>query len=798
MKIGKIATYLSASVAAIAIIAPASASAQQQEAGAPLAQNARSVIDEIVVTARREEESLQEVPIAVTALSGSFLDEQNIVDASSLSQFVPSLSILAQPVSPTAASIFIRGIGSQLPNANAEHGVGVYIDGVYLARAAGVLFDQVDLERIEVLRGPQGTLFGRNTIGGAVQLVTRKPSNEMGAEVKAGFGRYNDAMIRARFDTGYLGNSNIKMSVAGMHRQRDGYVDNLLQPNSRDPGSVNADAVMVKVQGDFGRLTANYDFDYSERRSSPPYFQMIDATPLVREYFGRSAGLGGDPFIVSPTRLGTGYENGFVDSGGVTHDSATAKISGHALTLRFDASDDLTLNSITAYREFTQDTFFSLDGQGNLLGRVIDFTSPTFTSVKPVAFLNGKHPDQDQWQFSQELQALGSVGNVSYIVGAYYFKEKATENVSQAITLPIPVANLTFYGFGQPIVDAIVAANPGLGIVGLNVTPRKYSRPGSESIALYGQVNWQVTDQFALTGGLRYTHDKKTITQTLNPTPANMGEETYNNVSWLLSANYEVTDDVMVYARVSTGYRSGGFVIGTGVVDPPYAPETVTAYEIGLKSDFFDRRLRLNLAAYYTDYKDLQISQFRAGTGGVISDVVNAASVVMKGIEAEIVAVPAEGLTFDGSLGYIDDNFKQFDYRDPTTNQIINIASEVRLPHAPNFNAHVGGQYEMPLGTMMLKLRGDYSYRSTVYFHSIDRTAPFNQAIRSRPDHNVRARLSLSDIDVAGGRMEIGLWGNNLTNDVNIDFAIDYASLGAGAASFKQPRTYGIDAKLTF
>ncbi|OCC23491.1 TonB-dependent receptor [Croceicoccus estronivorus] len=786
----------SVSLAAMAMYLPQSAFAQ--ESTAQSTEKSGSGLGEIIVTARRTAESMQSVPVAVTALSGSFLDSQNIVDVTSVPQFTPNLSIMAQPGSPTAASVFIRGIGNQLPSAAAEQGVGIYIDGVYVARAAGALFDLVDLERIEVLRGPQGTLFGRNTVGGAVQLVSRKPQNEMGVQVKAGYGRYNDWSVKARVDTGYIGGSNIKASIAGMHRQRDGYVDNLLQPDSRDPGSLNGDALMINVQGDFGDLTANYAFDYNDRRSNSGYFQMIAATPLNQAYFSQSEALGGDPFIISPTRLGTGYENGFVDTSGNLRYRSKARIFGHSLTLEYRASDAFTLKSISAYREFKQDTILGLDGQGNLLGKVIDFSSPTLVSVQPVALYNGNNADQDQWQFSQEFQALGDMGDISYVAGVYYFKEKAGENLFQLITLPIPVPYLTLYGYDQKTADTIAAQNPGLDTVGLNLTPRRPFQARAESMAAFGQVTWRATDRLELTGGLRYTHDKKSLVQGVTPTSASSGKVSYNNVSWMASANYNLDDDVMVYLRASSGYRSGGFVAGSGALAPSFRPEKVKAFEVGLKSEFFDHRLRINLAAFYTDYKDLQISQFAPSTGGVTTIVVNAASATLKGIEAEVTAIPVDGLTFDGSLGYTHDNFKNYDYRDPATDEIINIADEVRLPQAPKFNAHVGAQYEMPVGSMTLTTRADYSYRSTVYFHNLDRAAPFNRNIRSRPDHNLRARISLSDIEIGSGRLEVGVWGNNLTNDKNIDFGIDFGSLGWAAASFKQPRTYGVDAKVTF
>lgn len=792
MKTNKIAWGASISLAAVAASLPGTAWAQNDQQS----EQASSGLGEIVVTARRTEESLQSVPIAVSALSGDFLDDQNIVDAAAVSKFTPNVVIHLQPSSLSAASVYIRGIGNNNPAPSFDQAVGMYMDGVYIARAAGALFDLVDLERVEVLRGPQGTLFGRNTVGGAVQLVTRKPTDEMHAEAKAGYGRYNDWYVKARLDTGYIGGSNIKASITGLHRERDGWTDNLNEPDSNDPGALKGDALMIGLEGDFGALTANYTFDYSKRKGQPAFFQLTNASATNTAYFGNSAALGGDPLLVSPDRLKQVYGNGYIDPYGNPINGSVAESKGHVLTLAYEASDAITLKSISAYREFTQSNSLELDGQGNQLGVVVDFTSPTLTSIQPVSMFNGTNVKQDQWQFSQELQLLGSSGNVSYVLGGYYFKEKAAENLSQLITIPLPPAYLTGFGLDQDTVDTLIAANPGLDLVGFNLMPPRWARTKSESTALFGQLSWKVTDQIELTGGLRYTHDKKGLIQ---GTAANArGTVSSNNLSWLVSASYHVNDDVMVYARATSGYRSGGFSAGTGAVTPPFKPEKATAYELGFKGDLLDNRLRLNIAAWYTDYSDMQIPQFNPSTGGVGTIVVNAGKATLKGIEVELMAVPLDGLTLDGSFGYTDPSYKEYDYFDPVTQTTINVADEVRFPQSPKYSLHLGGQYEAPIGDMTLTTRLDYSLRGTVFYYPLDRTAPYNYDVRSRPDKDLSGRIALSDIQVGGGSLEIGIWGRNLTNQENIDFPIDFGSLGFAGATFKQPRTYGVDAKISF
>lgn len=771
--------FSSATALALALALPTPVHAQQSLDGSgPDAQKLASVrgLDEIVVTARRSEERLQDVPVSVTAMSGAFLERQSVVDASSLTRLAPNLTIAAQPSSMSAAAVFIRGIGNTEPSAVSEQGVGIYLDGVYLARAAGVLFELNDMERVEVLRGPQGTLFGRNTIGGAVQFVSRKPADDFGVSLKTGYARFNEWYLRTRVDSGYLGETPLKFSISASHRQADGYTDNLLTPSSKDPGAVNADTVAFALQGDFNALTVNYNFDYDDRRGTPAFFQMTNATPDVIAYYSQSPLFGGAPFLISPTRLDEVYQEGFVDRKGNYRYASRSKNWGHSLTLNYDATSRLTLKSITGYRNFRQDTITALGGNGGLRGVVLD--PVTFQpSIAPVNPFIGNNAPQRQWQFSQELQALGSSGDISYLAGVYYFYEKASEHNRQALIFVLP-------GGGA----------------GLNLTPVQAFGGTAESMAAFGQVSWtpaSLEERLELTGGLRYTSDKKTAVLRGDVQPSLSGRVNADNVSWLASASYKLTDDVMAFTRASTGYRSGGINPRASVINM-FEPEKAMAYEAGLKSEFFDRRLQVNVSAYLTKYDDLQVQQFAAGTGGATTLIVNAGKVQLKGFEAEIVATPVTGLIFDASVGYVDTKYKKFNFLDPATNQTIDVADQAKPIYSPKWSLRLGAEYSRDLSVGTARLRVDYSYRSTMFYHPLDITAPFNEQIRTRPDHNLKARLSLEEIKVGNSTMEVGIWGDNLTNDENINYSIDFGSLGFAGSTFKKPRTYGIDAKIKF
>jgi iron complex outermembrane receptor protein len=733
-------------------------------------------LETITVTARRQSEALQTTPVAVTAFSAKLLDRINVQQVTTIANLTPNLQILPQSTGATAATVSIRGIGQQEPAVTAEAGVGIYLDGVYIARTAGSVFDLVDLARIEVLRGPQGTLFGRNTTGGAIQLVSRTPDDHFGMEEKAGIGSFNEWYSRTRIDTGLLGGL-VKATFGYLHRQRDGYVNNRLAPGRKDPGALRSDTITAAIAADpSDALTLRYNFDHSRRSAVAEFFQLVAASPDTLAYFSRSPSYGGAVFTVDPRYRGkqVDYDGSF---------GAVARSWGHALTAEWRVAPTVTIKSISAYRHFDQDSVQSLSGNGRLRGLVYDATSPTGTSVQDVVPFNGFNHVK-QHQVSQELQILGSSRQLSYVVGAFYFRESGSEALQQQLTL----------------------VDPG-GLIGTNLPPFQGFRGSSTSKALFGQVSYRpdaFDNKLEVTGGLRQTWDRKKITLDSSifgfPTATGTGTRHYSNLSWAGTINYRFTPDVMAYAKASSGYKSGGFSPRASVV-APFDPEKALAYEVGLKTELLDRRLRLNLAAFRTNYDDLQIQQFIAGSGGASSQIVNAGKVVFQGVEAEVATVPVRGLTLTGNLGYTHPNYKRFGYLDPATNQVIDVADEARMPHAAKLNWHLGAEYTTRAGTLgQLSLRADYSWRGRIYFFALDRLAPFNREISSPHMKDLSARLTLSDIALGSGRarFETSLWGANLTNVRNRGFGVDFGSLGFAGVTYLPPRSVGADFKLSY
>lgn len=392
---------------------------------------------------------------------------------------------------------------------------------------------------------------------------------------------------------------------------------------------------------------------------------------------------------------------------------------------------------------------------------------------------------RQQRQWSQEINLIGKLGDrIEYVLGGFYFQKKAREVDNTALTIVLPS-------------DVPIDLAPGLSVpaFGVNVETLLKYRHRSTSKALFGQVTYQATDQFSIAGRLRYTWDKKELDQTdpvLRSPTARFGQMT-----WMATARYEWTDDLSTYARAATGYKSGGFNARTG--GPAFDPEKVLSYEVGLKSEFFDRRVRLNLAAFHMRYKDLQVSQFEAGTTGANSVTVNAGKATYTGVEAELAARLTDSLMLSRNIGYVDRKFKRYLFRDLVNDTIVDIAHRARFGYSAATTANAGLDYTFPkFSSGSLSARIDYTYRSRIYFHPVDAIAPFNRAISDGPLSTFDGRLTLSNLKAGNADLSIALWGKNLINKNYLLSGIDFGALGFAAISYAEPRSWGIDLRARF
>ncbi|MDK2760779.1 MAG: TonB-dependent receptor [Sphingopyxis sp.] len=652
---------LCASALAAGLVAAAAPAQAMQADGAESAPTAAPdpAYDEIIVTARKREENLQNTPIAITAIGGAQLEARGAVDLTTMQNIAPNLTL--KTGGGTSGATFtpvinIRGIGQGDFTINTDPGVGVYIDGVYLGRSVGSVLDLADVQRVEVLRGPQGTLFGRNTIGGAISVVSKMPDpRETSGSLSITGGSREFAQVRGSINLPLA--DNLAIRVSAMARQRDGYVDALQYDDFKLGGEKMWAARAALRWQPTETLTIDVAVDHTERRDPPAAtvaLQLGDISPgqtgptgPISNFFNRGQGPAAAarlPWISADApRCATDaafrnsslscYGNAWLAgtsgnnsvwqdrSGNVIRPVNKLNVTGYVGTVAFDSAIG-TLKSITAYRKFNS-TFY-----GDL-----DFT--------PYSIFTNNNVPFDQKQFSQEFQLVGSAfgDRLDYVLGAYYFNEKG----DQAVDLLTP---------GNVPAGQAPALAPFLPY--LQTTTRTID---NSSKAAYAQLTFAFTERLKLTGGLRYTDETKDyrVVQTRAVGPVQSATGTQGTKIWTPMANlaWQATDDVLLYATYSEGYRAGGFAarFTSGLISPlpSYQPEYVTSYEAGVKSTLFDRRLTLNLAAFRIDYRDIQVT---ATTPDLPGFVLNLADARFTGFEAEARAILGGGFTANLSAGY--------------------------------------------------------------------------------------------------------------------------------------------------
>lgn len=683
-QLGRTALALSASIGALLVGAPAFAQAAAEEDPATT---------EIVVTAQFREQNLQDVPLSITAVNAALLEARSQTSIADVARQAPSVVLVpGGAVFGPALGAQIRGVGQFDFNPALEPGVGIYVDDVYFPTLTGSVFDLLDLDRVEILRGPQGTLTGRNSIGGAIKLFSKKPNGDEGGYFEASYGSRNRIGLRGSADI-KLG-ENVFVRFAGVHKEQKGYVDQLDYGCVR-PG--NPEGIAATVAGADCRVDRLGGEGYSALRGQLRYkgeaidvviaadYTNIDHTnPGEVATVARNANfLCGRSCTYASYRLAAGtFLSGLgpppQPAAASTFQSNRQKFDGWGASanIDFDISDSLQLQSITAYRKYTS-TFGTDD----------DFT-PTLNG-------SGGNNRLSHRFFSQEVRLNGEIGDVvNWTVGGYYSDQQTTYFTQQDIRYIIPNFALQF--FGDDPVDA-------------------------KSKAAFATVIVKPTEAFTITGGLRYTDENKQyryLRRNYNGTvntfldPANtlnnfVARYSGNKLDYRLSFDYRISPEVLVFASTSTGFKGGGTTPRPFNVDQAnqgsFDPETLTAYEIGIKTDFLDRAVRLNVSAFLNEYKDIQLP-LRSCTfilrqpgnvpdGGPCGVIANAGDARYKGFEAELAITPTAGLNFDGSISYIDAKWKRLDARLGTS---ININD--RASSAPQWKWSAGIQYKADLG----------------------------------------------------------------------------------------------------
>jgi iron complex outermembrane receptor protein len=741
---------------------PVTAQAQAAEPGNsdPAAVETRGGLQDIVVTARRRSENLQQVPVAVTAITASALEAQSVTSLKQVSQTAPNIQFAssAQGGSSSAALVYIRGVGQTETLSTSDPGVGIYLDGVYLGRMTSLDLDTLDIARIEVLRGPQGTLFGKNTIGGAVNIVSEAPdTTAWSGRAQVTLGSFDRFDVTGGVNIPILYDS-MALRVSGARRTDDGYgyrrsdgerLGNHDSYSSR--GSLlwkASDRLTLRINGDYNRYNEKGSvFDAVDYNPNPLIPAALFLLPeIAATYYNPVPGsppYGPDyltPDYYSNYGTGPNYNKGVQWGGSVTA----------SFELPFGQ-----IKSITGYRKLHQETGVDVD-------------------MTPYQ-IHEQRLNLHQNQFSQELQLSGNAFNdrLNFTTGLYYFQESALDFSEYRIISPLrSLAPSLDVSYAKPL-DA-----------------------DNKSYAAYGQGTFKFTDQLSLTAGLRYSYDRKIAsTYQTNPFsgvitfPYTERRTSSQDLSPRLSVEYRWMPDIMTYASIAKGYKSGG-ANGRASSRPDafniFDPETVWTYEVGAKTEFLDRRVRLNLATFYSDYKDIQVTSTRSGAGengGVVvsySVVENAAAATIKGFEAELTVLPVEGLTLAGSVGYLDARYDKVDAR-------TSLTGNENLQNVPRWNASVSGEYSVPVGPLGLTARIDYSYRSEVYYELL------NSPRARQPGYGIlNGRITLKS-DRGDGPWALAVFGTNLTDTQYYTAMTDYySSLGFVNGMPGRPREFGV------
>jgi iron complex outermembrane receptor protein len=741
-------------------------------------------LEEIVVTAQKRSENLQTTPISITAVTGATLEATGQGTIAGLGQMTPNLVFnTTAPVSgaSSGAVVFIRGVGQTDFQLTTDPGVGTYVDGVYESRSVGGVLDVLDLDRVEVLRGPQGTLFGRNTIGGAISLISREPSEtfEGSATITAGSQHRLDGKLSL---SGPLSDI-LRVGFVAVTKHEDGYVRGL--SDNRDLGNVNrtaarlsllftptatfkasltVDGTGIREQNAADKLVgisitppgapSRTDIIYNRATGGvilqnvpvPPgnpslafLFNVVDAPALgLQPYDGR---------WITPS-LGTTYATG--------PNGTSLDVWGTALTLDDKLPFDATLKSITSFR--STGGSFARDADGS-----------------PDAVVRTNDHDYEQRQFTQELQLTGEAIEhlLKYATGLYYFRETGHDILD--VTLP--------FAFGQV---------------------RNYTFVTNDSYAAYAQATMAVTDKWDLTGGVRYTDDKKEYSVpvgggaivngllgifgppgTVTPFfPAGTFDRSFNNTSFKGGIDYKPWADTLLYLSYSEGFKSGGFntrylVPVSAVVS--YNPELLTTYEAGIKWEGIDRRLRVNGSVFHSSYRDIQLTVYEQGA----PITRNAGTARINGAELEISAIPIENLTLSSGVGYIDAKYTQVPVASAAVPLDQQITLNTKLEKTPKLGLNARAEYRIQVSLRgEVKLKADWMYSSKVE----------NDAVNDKFLEQGAYQIANASIgySVDHDRWNVSAFVDNLADKRIIESGDSNYSIGFHEANFNRPREYGI------
>jgi iron complex outermembrane receptor protein len=788
-----------ASLASPSFAADADATTAADAAAGP------SALGEVIVTAQKRSEDLQKTPIAIEVLNNQDLADRHILSLTDLiAGGIPGLTITPYASRPFNLILNIRGVGimTDTNQPARDSGVGVYIDGVYLGRPQGLDAALYDIDSMEVLKGPQGTLFGRDTEGGALNITTKKPTGQFHFDVTGGAGNYGSYQTEVHLDLPETHDFSVK--IDGVINSRDGFVKNPMVGAS-DFGAADRHGLHAQVQWKpLPNFTANYSYDTT-----------YDSATTI---FQQTAKAGTNPIApvlpVLPNRVS-------VAPVGVPEAPSIGEQSGHALNLKWEATPELTIKSISSYRTLHQTQF--------------DNSAEDTSVYTPNGqFARYSLAEFAQYQYSEELQAIGGNDRLKYVVGGMVYHEHVNDQAQAFNSMQFnangTAATVVQYGpsnlvnnYGLPITTAVDPLFPYAGI-------DRASRVSTDSYGVYGQATYTppiFNDIAHLTGGLRWTDDKKNgqLFLTNNALPvSNFGvsgvigfNKSWSRLDPMVNLAVDVAPDAQVYAKWGTGYRSGG--ANSRALDYlPFNPETISMGEIGAKTEFWNHRARFNIAAYLGEYDNIQVDfsapYYTFGPNGVplpgsttrtTTETFNAPGTGrVHGVEADFALNPIQGLTFTGSYAWayvhIPPVVNPYPTYVPGVGEVFNTAPIAQNQVFTPENSLSGAvEYVMPVMSYTLRTHIDANWDSGSYSSGTAFVALNIPQIKSQPGLVFNGRIALSDIQLAssGERLTLSLWSRNLFNEQHM-YTRSYSVTSGITGVYNDPRTFGFEGKMQF
>jgi iron complex outermembrane receptor protein len=753
-------TILMSSAAVLLVMSSPALAQSAPAAAAPAATptpDDGGALGDIIVTAQKRAESIQSVPVAVSALSLEQLENPSIADIRDLAGRIPSLVVDSVSAGPGAAAISIRGVSFEDIEKSFDPTVGVVVDGVFIGTNTGQLLDSFDLSSLEVLRGPQGTLFGRNTIGGVINVTRTKPTGKFGVKASIGYSSFDTTTGRLVVNTPSIGGV---LALKGFlyYDKTGGYYYNATLNRRAGRYETLSGGVTAKITP-ASNVEALITYEHMRERGETVSVPLSNSTDLICSFGVPAAECNRN---AQPFRgVYTTYQNIQTP---VIND--TDALTGQ-LTIGLGGGFDFV--SITGWRRNKEDVTQDFDGSS-------------------ISFFNTRRQQTFQ-QFSQEARIVGDVTPwLNALVGAYYYNSS--------------------YTLGQSTASPLFGANT------------LYLNTHHEARSYAGFVDMKIkpTDKLTIGLGGRYTSDHKELISNFGvfvnngpcPAPAAQcrGAATFNKFTWRASADYELGAHQLLYASFSTGFRSGGFN-GRGsspTTIGPYQPETVKSYEVGLKADWLDRRLRTNIAIFQTDYTNKQEEVVQAtvapfNTSPQETVVRNAAAARIRGFEAEITAVPDDHLTFNMSVAYIDAKYLSF-MRDLNGDNIPDDASTLSLRRAPKWSWSVGANYDREVGDGKLELSTQFRFVDK-YATSIVPNRPIVLGQVTNDLRSIAETREILDASIAythhigGADVRFTVFGRNLTNNRGLASTLPVAGLFT-FGSARPPRSFGAEAMIKF